>query len=293
VLKPIPSRPIVPWLFAAPAAGLLVVLFLVPLVLLVRTSLFESGGSEGFYRPGTWSVRAYAELLGERFGLGLVAFTAALGGAVAALAVAIGYPLAVVMHSLPPRARLIALGIVLLPKFANVYVVLYGLNLVLGNAGPVNRSLVSLGLVAEPVPLTHNLAGVVVAETYLVLPYAVLILVLSLGRIDPALTEAARGLGSSRWEAFRRVTWPLSMPGLALAGLLCLIWSLGAFVGPLLLGGPEQATLSVMVQKWGHEDGNWPRAAATAVTSLLTAGVCVLLYALPAGRLRSMGATHA
>jgi ABC-type spermidine/putrescine transport system permease subunit I len=293
VLKSTPSRPLVPWLFAAPAVILLVTLFLVPLVLLVRVSLFESGGGDGFYRPGTWSVRAYAELLGERFGRGLVAFTVALGVGVAALALAIGYPLALVIHSLPSRSRLIALGIVLLPKFANVSVVLYGMNLLLGNTGPVNRSLVLLGLVAEPIPLTHNLAGVIIAETYLVLPYAILVLVLSLGRIDPALAEAARGLGSSRWGAFRRVTWPLSMPGLALAGLLCLIWSLGAFVGPVLLGGPEQATLGVMVQKWGHEDGNWPRAAAAAVASLLTVGVCVLLYALPARRLRSMGATHA
>jgi ABC-type spermidine/putrescine transport system permease subunit I len=287
------SRSLTPWLLAAPAVGLLVVLFLIPLVILVRVSLFESSGGDGFYRPGTWSVRAYADLLGERFGRGLVAFTVALGVGVAALAVAIGYPLALIIHSLPSRARLIALGIVLLPKLANVSVVLYGVNLLLGNAGPVNRSLVSLGLVGEPVPLTHNLAGVIIAETYLVLPYAILVLVLSLGRIDPALIEAARGLGLSRWGAFRRVTWPLSMPGLALAGLLCLIWSLGAFVGSVLLGGPEQATLSVMVQKWAHEDGNWPRAAAAAVVSLLTVGVCVLLYALPARRLRAMGATHA
>lgn len=287
------SRTLIPWLLAAPAVALLVVLFLLPLVLLVRVSLFESGGGEGFYRPGTWSLRGYADLVGERFGRGLVAFTVALGVGVAALALLIGYPLALFIHSLPSKARLIALGIVLLPKLANVYVVLYGVNLLLGNAGPVNRSLVSLGLVAQPVPLTHNLAGVVIGETYLILPYAILVLVLALGRIDPALTAAARGLGSRPWSTFRRVTWPLSLPGLALAGLLCLIWSLGAFVGPVLLGGPDQSTLGVMVQKWGQEDGNWPRAAATAVVSLLTVGVCVLLYALPAKRLRSIGATHA
>jgi ABC-type spermidine/putrescine transport system permease subunit I len=288
-----PARSVVPWLLAAPATALFVACFVCPLLLLVRVSLFESGGGEGFYRPGTWSVGAYSDLLSERFGRGLVAFTIVLGMAVAALAVGIGYPLALFVHSLPKRARLIALGIVLLPKLANVYVVVYGVNLLLGDAGPVNRSLIALGLLAEPIRLTHNLAGVVIAETYLILPYAILILDLALDRIDPSLSDAARGLGAGAWGAFRRVTLPLSLPGVVVAGLLCLIWSLGAFVGPVLLGGPEQATLGVMVQKWGQEDGNWPRAAATAILSLVTIGFCMALLALPARRLRARGAVHA
>jgi putative spermidine/putrescine transport system permease protein len=279
------------WLLAAPAVVLLVAFFLVPLVLLVRVSLFESAVGEGFYRPGTWSVRSYAELLGERFGRGIIAFTVALGVAVGALAVVIGYPLALFIHSLPRQAKILALGVVLLPKLANVYVVLYGLNLLLGSAGPINRAVVALG--AEPLPLTHNLAGVVIGETYLLLPYSILVLVLALDRIDPALAAAARGLGAGPWGAFRRVTLPLSLPGVVVAGLLSLIWALGAFVGPVLLGGPEQATLGVMVQKWGNEDGNWPRAAATAVQSLVTVAVCVALYIWPARRIGRSGGSRA
>jgi len=287
------SRPLLPWLLAAPAVTLLVVLLFVPLVFMARVSLFESGGGDGFYRPGTWSVRAYADLLGEQFGRRLVAFTVLLGIGVATLAVVLGYPLALFIHSLPGRTRVIALGIVLLPKVANVFVLVYGLNLLLGNAGPINRSFVTIGLILEPFRLTHSLVGVVFAETYLILPYAILILVLALDRIDPALKAAARGLGVGVGGAFRRVTFPLSLPGVVVAGLLCLIWSLGAFVGPVLIGGPEQATLGLMVQKWGQEDGNWPRAAATAVLSLATVGICVLLYSLPAKGLRRRGIAHA
>src|SRR5262249_59877714 len=117
---------------------------------------------------------------------------------------------------------------------ANVFVVLYGVTLLLGSAGPVNRSLVWLGLTHEPLLLTHNLAGVVIAETYLIMPYAVLVFVPALDRIDPDLMAAARGLGAGRFGAFRRVTLPLSLPGVAVAGELCLIWALGAFVGPVL-----------------------------------------------------------
>jgi ABC-type spermidine/putrescine transport system permease subunit I len=272
---------------------LLVAFFLGPLLLLVRTSLFESAaGGAGFYRPGTWSTHAYAELLGERFGRGIVGFTVALGVGVASLSVVIGYPLALFIHSLPRRAKALALSVVVLPKLANVFVVLYGVNLLLGHAGPVNHALVWLGATAEPLLLTHNLVGVVIAETYLIMPYAVLVLVPALDRIDPALVAAARGLGAGRWATFRRVTLPLSLPGAAVAGQLCLIWALGAFVGPVLLGGPEQATLPVLVQKQGLEYADWPRAAATAVLSLLTVAVCVAVYALPARGLRRMGASH-
>jgi ABC-type spermidine/putrescine transport system permease subunit I len=287
------SRSFAPWLLAAPAIALLAVCFFIPLVLLIRVSLFESPAGDGFYHPGTWSTRAYSELLGERFGRGIIAFTIALGVGVASLAVAIGYPLAMVIQSLPRRMKLIALGIVVLPKLANIYVVLYGVNLLLGSAGPMNRALLLLKVVSEPLQLTHNLAGVVIAETYLILPYSILILVLALDRIDPELVAAACGLGASPWGAFQRVTLPLSLPGVALAGQLCLIWALGAFVGPALLGGPEQATLGVMVQKWGQEDSNWPRAAATAVLSLVTVVVCVALYALPARQLRIRGERNA
>jgi ABC-type spermidine/putrescine transport system permease subunit I len=284
------TRSLAAWLLAAPAVAILVLFFLGPLLLLCRVSYFESAaGGEGFYRAGTWSAGGYAELLGEPFGRHVLGFTVLLGVAVAGLSVLVGYPLALFIHSLPRRAKLLALGVVILPKLANVFVVLYGVNLLLGRHGPINETLLALGLTSEPLLLTHNLLGVVIAETYLILPYAVIVLVPALDRIDPALVPAARGLGAGPWGAFRRVTLPLSLPGVAVAGELCLIWSLGAFVGPVLLGGPEQVTLSVLVHKQGLEYGDWPRAAATAVLSGLTVAVCVALYAIPARQVRRGG----
>lgn len=286
-------RSFIPWLLAGPATVLLVGFFLIPLVLLIRVSFFESAAGDGFYRPSTWSVRAYSDLLGDRFSRDIIAFTVALGVGVALFAVVIGYPLSLAIHSLSQRMKLLALGIVVLPKLANVYALLYGLNLLLGSTGPVNRSFISFGVASEPLLLTHNLVGVVIAETYLILPYSILVLVLALDRIDPTLVTAARGLGAGPWGAFQRVTLPLSLPGLVVAGELSLIWALGAFVGPVLLGGPGEATLGVMVQKWGQEDSNWPRAAATAVLSLVTITICVAIYAVPARWLWMQGESDA
>ena len=205
--------------------------------------------------------------------------TIGLGLTVAVTSVAIGYPISYVIHTLPRRLKLIVLGAIILPKLTNVFVVVYGLNLLLGHRGLVNTVMMTAGLTTEPIPLTHNIVGVLIAETYLVLPYAVLLLVPTFDRIDPRLIAAARGLGAGPWTAFRRVTFPLSVPGTLVCGLLCLIWGLGAFVGPAMLGGPEQQTLSVLVEKRGVEYGDWPRAAATAVVSLASVSICAMLYA--------------
>jgi ABC-type spermidine/putrescine transport system permease subunit I len=145
--------------------------------------------------------------------------------------------------------------------------------------------LVALGVFDRPRLLTHNRIGVMIAETYLLLPYAVLVLTTALDRIDPTLTAAARGLGAGPWQSFRRVTLPLSLPGLALAGQLSLVWALGALLGPFLLGGPDETTLAVEVQQQTLEKSNWPRGAAHAVLMLATLAVCLSIYAAPA-RLR-------
>jgi len=205
-----------------------------------------------------------------------------LGLAVTLLTLLIAYPLSLFICRLPPRRKALALTAVALPKLANVLVIIYGLELLLGNSGPINDVLIALGVVAEPVMLFHNLTGVLIGETYLILPYAVMVLVAGLDRIDPSLVPAARGLGAGSFRTFWRITLPLSMPGIALAALLTLIWALGAFIAPVLLGSPQELTLAVEVQRQTFENINWPRGAATAVLMLLTLSACVALYQVPA-----------
>jgi ABC-type spermidine/putrescine transport system permease subunit I len=182
-----------PLLLAAPALALLLVFFLVPLLLLLRVSLYEPPQGGRFYRPGTWTLHGYLWAAADTYTRDVLVFTVLLGLGVAAVTLLAGYPLALFIHGLRPRAKALALAAVVLPKLASVLVVLYGLELMLSNTGPVNRALLALGLAAEPVMLFHNLTGVVIGETYLILPYAVLVLVAALDRIDPALVPAARG----------------------------------------------------------------------------------------------------
>jgi ABC-type spermidine/putrescine transport system permease subunit I len=287
-----------PYLLASPALVLLLVFFLAPMLLLVRASLDKGGGTSGFgiggtgfYRPGTWTLHTYTALLRNHDFHRRLGFTLLLAVVVTSCTVTIAYPLAVFIHRLSGRRKALALAAVVLPKLSNVLVVVYGLVLILSNDGPINRALIALGVVSEPVTLYHSFAGVVIGETYLILPYAVLVLVAALDRIDPTFVSAARGLGASRWRAFTRITLPLSAAGIALATLVTFIWAMGAFVGPVLLGSPEEWTLGVEVQHQASENLNMPRGAATAVIMLLSLCVCVALYQVPARLLRKAGAS--
>ena len=100
--------------------------------------------------------------------------------------------------------------------------------------------------------------------------------------LDSTLRDAARGLGANPWQVFRRVTWPLSLPGVVLAFQFGLMWGLGAFLGPLFLGGPNQTTLAVELHRQAFEYGRWPLAAAESVGLLLL--VAIAAWGVPAVR---------
>src|SRR5262245_52033016 len=260
---------LVPYLLSAPAAGLLIGLLACPLLLLARVSLYEPAHGRGFFTPGTWTLANYAAVT-DRHGLGLVGFTVLFGVAVAGLTLSVAYPLALFLRSLSGRWRAVALAGVLLPKLASVLVILFGLQQLLG----------AVEATAPPIRLVRNLFGALVGEVFLILPYAVLVLFVQVAGIDPTLEAAARGLGASSWLVLRRITLPLSVPGLVLAGQLGLMWGMGAFLGPLLLGGPAEITLSVEVHRQAFEYGRWPRAAATAVLLVAAVGFSLAAYSL-------------
>jgi ABC-type spermidine/putrescine transport system permease subunit I len=280
---------------AWPALLFVALFFMLPMGLLVRVSLYEGGGRSGFgiggmVKTGTWSTGAYRALLGDGYFAELLGFTLSFGFWAAAISVALGFGLALMIHRLPAWARLAALCAVFLPKLANVLVIVYGLVLLLGDFGPVNALLAPLRGDAAPWPLLHNLIGALIGEVYLILPYAVLLLVATLDRIPPMLVPAARGLGAGAFEAFWRVTLPLCLPGLATTFLLCLIFGLGAYVAPTILGSPNEFTLSVDIQRQAFENLNWPRAAAESVMMLVCVAALCGTYGIGAAAVRRSAA---
>lgn len=282
-----PSARWTPWLWASPTLILLLALLLWPALQLVRISLYDGGGQSGFgigggfYQPGTWTLRSYEALSRDSYFWEILGFTAWLGLVVTALCVLFGYPTAHWIWQLPRRWKSIALAGVVVPKLSNLLVTIYGLKLILGDHGPVNNTLLRLGIVHDAAALEYSTPGVVIGETLLVLPYTILFIWVGLERIDKTLVASARGLGASPLVAFLRITLPLSLPAVATATLVSLIWALGAYISSYLLGGPEQITLAVDIQRQYFENLSWPRGAAEGVAMLVTLAVLAAAYAVP------------
>ena len=224
-----------------------------PLILLIRVSLYEPATGNGFYTKGTVTFANFASL-SDANGLALLRFTLLYACAVVAGTLAIGYPLALWIRNLSRFPQLLALTLVLVPKTAGLLATLFGLQRL----------------------LPRGLFAAIFAEMYLVLPYVVLVLVVQIRSIPHELTSASHGLGATSWQTFRRVTWPLSRPGVLLAVELSFLWGLSAFLGPLFLGGPEETTLAVEIHRQAFEYGRWPRAAAHGV-GLLVVSILVLV----------------
>lgn len=274
-----------PWLLATPALVLLTLFFAIPMLLLARVSFYKGGGSSGFgiggggfYEPGTWTLGAYLTIFQDDYFYEILGFTLGYALGITLLILLLAYPLSLVIHRLPSLWKLVALAAVVLPKLSNSLILIYGMQLLLSKAGPINQALLALRIVPEPLTLFHNLVGVIIGGVYVIIPYAVLILVTALDRIDATLLPAAQGLGASPWQAFWRVTFPLSLPGVTLAAMLSLIFALGLLEIPSLLGSPQEITLAVDIHKQTFENINWPRGAAEAMIMLITVGMCVAFY---------------
>jgi putative spermidine/putrescine transport system permease protein len=183
-----------------------------------------------------------------------------------ALAIVLGYPVALVMVRSPPPIRQAITIIVIAPLVVSVVVRTYGWQLILGNGptGILNWLLLNSGITKSPVALLYSETAVVIGSLHVFFPMMVLPLASALGKIDPRLEDAARTLGATAWRTFRRVTLPLSLPGLTVGCTLVFSLTAGSFVTPAILGGTSGQMLGMLVEQQILVVYNWPFGAAVA-----------------------------
>lgn len=272
-----------PWLLLTPALLLVGGFFVMPLLFLVRLSLYDRPGSNSpggsrFYDPDSFTFKQYGEILGDDFYLKIFGLTLWQAALMTAVIMLLAYPCAFLIYKVRPRLKSGALLIVLLPKLTNLLVLTYGLLVMLSNSGLINSALRALGIIREPLPMFANLFAVVVAETVIVAPYPILILVSLFENLDPALESAARGMGAGPLRAFYETGFKLTLPGALTATFISFIWCVGAFIGPVVMGSPDNYTSAVEVFTVTFEYNNWPLGAALAVSNLLLLAALFLTY---------------
>ena len=198
---------------------------------------------------------------------------------------AVALPFAIYVHrSRGIRKRLLLFAVVL-PKLTNLLVLMYGVLLLLGDTGYINQILLALGVVKQPLPLFANLAALVYGEVLIVLPYPILMLVAAMESVDPSLEEAARSLGANPFRAYYEAVLKLIVPGIVTSTLVTLIWGLGAFIAPTILGSPDYYTIAIEVYGETLENFNWPLGAALATVYVAFVALLVAVALLLQGRM--------
>lgn len=184
------------------------------------------------------------------------------------LCLAIGYPMAYAISRLPPSSRNIALLLVILPSWTSFLIRIYAWVGILKPNGLINNFLINIGLISEPLKLLHTPIAVYIGIVYAYLPFMVLPLYTNLVKHDHRLLEAASDLGARPWQAFLKVTLPLSKAGIIAGCMLVAIPVVGEFVIPEMLGGPDTLMIGRVLWQEFFNNRDWPVASAVAMVML-------------------------
>lgn len=196
----------------------------------------------------------------------------------ALLCLAFGYPFAYFIARSAPAVRPALLMMVMLPFWTSFLLRVYAWKGILADQGVINKLLMALGIIDEPILMLYTNVSMLVGMTYVYLPFMVLPLYANLVKMDFRLLEAAYDLGTTPFKAFWLVTVPLSKAGIIAGFMLVFIPALGEFVIPSLLGGPENIMIGRVVWDEMFTSNNWPRASALAVVMILLIIVPLAIY---------------
>ncbi|AOA71897.1 MAG: spermidine/putrescine transporter permease [Stenotrophomonas rhizophila] len=190
----------------------------------------------------------------------------------------IGYPMAYVISRMSPAARNVAMMLVVLPSWTSFLIRVYAWIGILDRNGLLNQLLLKIGVIDAPLQILYTPTAAYIGIVYCYLPFMVLPLYANLVKLDNRLLEAAYDLGAKPWQAFLRITLPLSRTGIIAGCMLVMIPAVGEFVIPEMLGGPD--TLMIGRVLWGEFFNNrdWPTASAVAIVMLALLLVPILLF---------------
>jgi putative spermidine/putrescine transport system permease protein len=260
-----------PWLRAWPIVPALVFLglvFLFPVVQLLWLSVVDKAGAlTGAHYGRLFASPVYVRVL-------LITFKIAAWTTL--FCILGGYPVAYLLATTTERWRSHLTLWVLLPFWTSFLVRTFAWIVLLGRKGAVNNLLQALGLTDAPASLIFNLTGVLIGMTHALMPLGILTMVSVMQYIDANLPRAAATLGARGGQAFWRIYFPLSLPGVAAAGLLVFITALGFFITPALLGSPAQTMITQVIIEQIQDMLNW--AFGGAISLLLLASAVLVFY---------------
>jgi len=259
-----------------PPSLYLFLLFLLPLGLMLVYS-FRAGISGEAH--DTFTLDNYRSFLTNSHFHRLLWRSALISLTIAIISSLLAYPLAYYLVFQAGRNRITLMTLLIIPTWTSYLLRIFAWKLILGSSGLLNSLLLLLGVIEKASPiLIYSRSAVIVTLIYVWVPFVVLPIFAALGRIDRNLLEAAADLGCKPWEAFLRVTLPLSLPGVAAGFFFAFIPTLGEFVTPLLVGGASGQMYGNLIQDQFMRALNWPMGSVMSLAMLVA--VLTLVFIL-------------
>lgn len=263
----------------------LLIFFLIPLAVVFGISLATKQFGRPPYSPLltteegtvqlTLHLNNYIRLFSDNLYVAAYLSSIRIAAIATVFTLLIGYPMAYAIARAPDPWRNVLLMLVVLPFFTSFLLRIYALTGFMRGNGLINQFLGLFGI--QPLVMMQTDFAVYVGLIYSYLPFMILPLYTTLVKLDTSLIEASADLGSRPWQTFLSVTLPLSLPGILAGSMLVFIPSVGEFVIPALLGGPETLMIGRVLWDEFFSATNWPRAAAVAVAMLAVVVVPIML----------------
>jgi spermidine/putrescine transport system permease protein len=269
------------WLLLVPGMLWLLLFFVYPTVQLFFTSLYDPSGSFEQGYAMTWHFANYVDAIRDTWNLFVRSFVYA--GTATLLCLALGYPLAYAIAFKAGRWKHVMLVLVIAPFFTSFLLRTLSWRTILSDQGPVTDVLQTIAILPDDGRLLATPVAVVAGLTYNFMPFMTLPIYASLDKVDYRLVEASGDLYASPFTGFRRVTLPLSLPGVVAGTLLTFIPACGDYINAELLGTPRQYMVGNRIQQAFLTEHNYPLAASLSLILMAVVVLMVVVYVRRAG----------
>jgi spermidine/putrescine transport system permease protein len=264
------------WALIAPALLLLVVFLLLPILVMAVYTFFTfvTAGVES----STLTLANWTEFLTDGFYHGFLLKTVRVAAITAVICAVLGYFPAYFIWASSFRHKWLLLLLLIVPFWISFTIRTFSWINILGEQGVINVLLLKLGLVSAPLPMLYTEGAVIMGLLHFLLPYMILNVYVSLEGIDRTLISAAQSMGCTSAQAFREVTLPLSLPGLAAGLMLCFVLAAGSYVTPQLLGSGRDALFGNLIYDTIMGQLNWPMGATLSIVLFVLLGCVAAAY---------------
>jgi ABC-type spermidine/putrescine transport system permease subunit I len=270
------ARRLAPLIWLTPAAALLIPFFVLPIALLLRDSFYRDDPLKLLVPDFTFAN--YARVLSDPYYLQVFGNTLVAAVGIAVLALLIAYPFAWLMAHATRGGAAFLVWAVYLPIYASVIMRVFGWMVIIADSGMINRMLLGVGLIASPIHMMNEAAGMSIGLLHRYLPLMIIPLATALAKVDAPLLRASANLGAGWWLTWRRVVLPISLPGAVAGTQLVFAAVLSDYVIPVMLGSPRYQMLAPAVYYEATTNASW--ALAGAIGSLVLLLVVLFLVGM-------------